>query len=49
MLGSKFSVIIVPEDTGQVIEKKVTGWKLAGILAIIVVFAITALSFTIAF
>jgi murein DD-endopeptidase MepM/ murein hydrolase activator NlpD len=49
MLGSKFSVIIVPEDTGQVIEKKVTGWKLAGILAIIVVFAITALSFTIAY
>jgi murein DD-endopeptidase MepM/ murein hydrolase activator NlpD len=49
MLGSKFSVIIVPEDTGQVIEKKVTGWKLAGILAIVAVFAITALSFTIAY
>jgi murein DD-endopeptidase MepM/ murein hydrolase activator NlpD len=49
MLGSKFSVIVVPENTGQVIERKIVGWKLIAALSVIAVLSISALGFTIAY
>jgi murein DD-endopeptidase MepM/ murein hydrolase activator NlpD len=49
MLGSKFSVIIVPEDTSQVIEKKIIGWKLIAALSVAVVLSLCAIGFTVAY
>jgi len=49
MLGSKFSVIVVPENTGQVIERKIIGWKIAAVAAVVAVLGLCALSFTIAY
>jgi murein DD-endopeptidase MepM/ murein hydrolase activator NlpD len=49
MFGSKFSVIVVPENTGKVIERKIIGWKVIAALSVVAVLAISALGFTIAY
>ncbi|NLI15207.1 MAG: M23 family metallopeptidase [candidate division Zixibacteria bacterium] len=49
MFGSKFSVIVVPENTGEVIERKIVGWKLAVVLSVMAVFVLMTLGFTIAY
>jgi len=49
MFGTRFSLLIVPESTGRVIRKHLTGWKIIAAATLIVFLFITLFGFTIGF
>ena len=49
MSRTGYSVVIVPDDTGKVIKRRVVKWKVISLLAIISVFFLISLIFTIGY